>query len=165
MRVSSEEFYEQFLAAMAESNEQARVARQVREQMAGVSVTERSPDGAVEVTVNTSGAVLDIRFGAAAQRLLPRRLSAVVMSCVRAAQGGIEARFGHVLTGAGVEPATAQRLLAEYRARRPRRFGAEPTPVVPETRAPQTPGPDEVGFAVLQRVDGDRTTGRRATDG
>jgi hypothetical protein len=165
VQVTPEEFYEQFLAAVAESNEQARLAQEVKERMAGVCVTERSPDGAVQVTVDKDGAVLDIRFFGTAERLQPRQLSVVAMNCVRAAQGGLGARFGQVVAASGADPATAERLVAGYRSRHPQRFAAAltaaapspPPPVVgpPRVAPPRArPEPDEDEFVVLHRVDG-----------
>lgn len=59
-------------------NEQQRLLGEVRAELAAVRVVGRSPDGTVQVTVDASGVLHDVRFTPEALRGTPEQLSGAV---------------------------------------------------------------------------------------
>lgn len=57
-----------------------------RQQIDAVTMTARSPDGTVQATVRSSGALLDLVLTDRVTRMRPGEISAQVLSCVQRAQ-------------------------------------------------------------------------------
>lgn len=62
-----------------------------------MTVTERSPDGVVEVTVRANGALAGLELTEAARTMQPRHLAAVIQRCVQQAQAGVATRTEEIL--------------------------------------------------------------------
>lgn len=87
---------------------------------------ERSEDGAVEVSVAPSGALLDLRLGDAAMRKSAEELAAEIMALVRRARRGAATGVAAAFAPLGGDPDLVQRI-------------EEPRP----TREPEPPRRDE----------------------
>ena len=70
--------------------------------LAGLSATAASRDGAVSVTVNGSGALVELRFGVRAEEMPRARLADLVLSLSREAAADASRKVREV-----VEPVTA----------------------------------------------------------
>lgn len=139
------------LAQRAE--QRTRQFAQVREQIDGLTVSERSPDGAVRVTVQASGALSDLTLTDAASRLRPDQIATEVMRCIRSAQSRIADRVGTVVAeNVSPDDPAGQHIVGRFRDQFPEpepepaprnelRFG----PTEPEAAArparPARPGP------------------------
>lgn len=77
-------------------------AERAQAQLAGLTATASSRDGAVTVTVNGSGALLDLRFGVRAEEMPRARLAELVLSLSREAAADASRQVREV-----VEPVTA----------------------------------------------------------
>jgi YbaB/EbfC DNA-binding family protein len=157
------ELIRQLRAYAAEHDQQARLLQQVRDRTADVSVTERSPDGVVTVTVDNDGLLTGLTFSDRAQGMRPAALSAAVMACVHTARGKIGAHIERIVRDTGVDDETATHFIADYRSHHPEKFRNEefgmpvekPQPMV--VRRSSRPAPDEDaddfgdGFTVLRR--------------
>ena len=73
-------------AGMPEIADIGRVAAEAKARLQRIAATATSPDGAVTVTVNTSGALQELRFGPRADELGHARLAAVVVATAKRAQ-------------------------------------------------------------------------------
>lgn len=78
-----------------------------------VTVTERSPDGAVEVTVRSSGALVDLTCTERIRTMPPRQVAATIQACVQAAQAGIARRVQEILRRAAPGDPLVDELVAE----------------------------------------------------
>lgn len=157
------ELIRQLRACAAEHDQQARLLQQVRDRTADVSVTERSPDGVVTVTVDKDGLLTGLTFSDRASGMAPAALSGAVMACVHTARGKIGAHVERVVREAGVDDETATNFLLGYRTHHPEKFRNEefgmpvekPQPMA--VRRSSRPGPDDDvddfgdGFTVLRR--------------
>jgi DNA-binding protein YbaB len=72
-----------------QAQQRAQQFAQVRDQINGITVTERSSDGVVEVTVQASGVPTRLKLSEDASRLRPDQIAAKVMSCIHRAQARI----------------------------------------------------------------------------
>ncbi|RSD10888.1 YbaB/EbfC family DNA-binding protein [Amycolatopsis eburnea] len=72
--------------ASAGMPEIVRRAAEAKARLEHVSATASSPDGAVTVTVNTSGALQELTFGARADELPRARLAQAVLAAAKRAQ-------------------------------------------------------------------------------
>jgi DNA-binding protein YbaB len=140
-----QDLIDQLRTFAAQGDQLAHGIQTIEQRAAALSITERSADGAVTVTVNKDGAITDIAFTDAAQRISPAALSATVMDCVRRATGRIGARYSQIVGESGLDEQSAGRITANYRAKNPDRFLAEPTP----TRS--TPTDDDENVTIMQR--------------
>lgn len=77
-------------------------AERAQAQLAGLTATATSRDAAVTVTVNGSGALLELRFGARAEEMSRARLAELVLSLSREAAADASRQVREV-----VEPVTA----------------------------------------------------------
>ncbi|WP_165912837.1 YbaB/EbfC family nucleoid-associated protein [Tamaricihabitans halophyticus] len=77
---------------MSDSQRLAEQYGQVHQRMADTTVTERTPDGSLAVTVSTSGAVTDIRISEQATDGSAAELSAGVLRLIKQAQAKIADR-------------------------------------------------------------------------
>jgi len=90
-----------------------------------VTVTQRSPDGAVEVTVSADGNVLDVRCTELIRTMPPHQVAAIFQHCVRAAQAGVARRVEEILrTAAPGDPLTDELVSKAHKA-----FPSPATPV------------------------------------
>ncbi|ATE55478.1 YbaB/EbfC family nucleoid-associated protein [Actinosynnema pretiosum] len=82
---------QQIQNSLRQADQLTRVAREL-------SVTRRSPDGAVTVTVDSGGNVIALDLGDAALRKRAPELSAEILSTMRAAQSQLAARMQEAVT-------------------------------------------------------------------
>jgi DNA-binding protein YbaB len=145
-----QDLIDQLRTFAAQGEEFAHGIRTIEQQAAAISITERSADGAVTVTVNKDGAVTDIAFTNVAQRMSPATLSATVMDCVRRATGRIGERYSQIVGASGLNKDSADRITAHYREKNPDRFLAEPPSPIATKPRPR-PTDDDENFTIMQR--------------
>lgn len=121
---------DQLNAFVQDATEASEEMRRIRDGVTAISITQRSTNGEVTVTVNKDGAVTAIEFGASASGLPPAGLSAVTMDTIRRATGRIGERYSGIVEQSGLDRASADRIVANYRTRNPARF-IEENPAVP----------------------------------
>lgn len=63
-----------------------------------ITATERTPDGAVEVTVAASGALLNITCSELIRTMPPPQVAATIQHCVRAAQASATRKLNQLRT-------------------------------------------------------------------
>lgn len=103
--------------------------QQMQRQIAQVSVTESSADGAVRVTVDSAGVVTDLVLSDRAAQLRPPQLSTQIMEVMRRAQSRLTDRVQQVmLDTVGDDQTTVRAVVASYEQRFP-----EPPPVDTDT--------------------------------
>ena len=152
---SPQEFLRQFRAAAAQADERYRRIQQVQARTGQLRITERSPDGAVEITLDQQGKVVDLRFHDPARRLQPAALTTIAMNCLHSANSRLGAEVERIVREVSGENKTeAERLVERYRHDHPDQQPVAPQPVprpvsppVPVRRSP-TPAeldPDEAG--------------------
>ena len=88
-------------------------AETAKAEIATLSGTATSEDGAATVTVNATGALLTVSFGRAADNLPKERLAEAVMSAARRAQTTAARRVTEVMTPLIGADSEAMRLLQE----------------------------------------------------
>jgi DNA-binding protein YbaB len=100
--------------------------QEMQAQVGQVTATESSPDGVVQVTVESSGLVTDLRISDRSQDMPGSRLAALVLATMRRAQARITDQVADVLRHTiGDDPATVDSMVASYRQRFP-----EPEPEI-----------------------------------
>jgi DNA-binding protein YbaB len=152
MTAGPQDLIDQLRTFAAQSNELAHGIQVIQQQAAAISITERSANGAVTVTVNKDGAVTDIAFTNVATQMSAAALSATVMDCVRKATGRIGARYSQIVGASGLDKDSADRITANYREHNPDRFLAEPAPPTPAKPTPRPrPTDDDENFTIMQR--------------
>jgi DNA-binding protein YbaB len=83
------------------------VFTEANRQIDRVTVTQRSPDGAVEVTVSADGNILDVRCTELIRTMPPHQVATTFQHCVQAAQAGVACRVEEILrTAAPGDPLT-----------------------------------------------------------
>jgi DNA-binding protein YbaB len=108
-----EEWAEQFAA-------KAERYQWMQAQVAQVSSTEASPDGAVRVTVDSSGVVTDLVLSDRALQLRPQQLSTQILDVMRRAQSRLTGQVAQVMQQTvGEDRATVQSVVASYEQRFP----------------------------------------------
>lgn len=98
----------------------------MRAQVEQIQVTESSADGAVRVTIDSSGAPIDLALTSKISGMPPSEVAAVVMDCMRRAQRQLAGRLRHaVATTVGAEEPVAEHAApgADEECARPRRPG------------------------------------------
>jgi YbaB/EbfC DNA-binding family protein len=149
MQTGSGEYLGRFLEVAAETDETLKRTQAVRDRVAGLAVTERSPDGAVEVTVDRDGAVTNLKFLDPARRLQPSALSSTAMHCIRRAQGRLGEQYEQIVRSVTGDDESGRRMVARYRQRYPQLFQAiSQTPSRPR-RGPVEPDYEEGGSILL----------------
>ncbi len=94
--------------------------QQMQTQISQVSATESSPDGAVQVTVDSAGVVTDLVLSDRAGQVRPQQLSAQILETMRRAQSRLTDRVQQVmLTTVGDDEATVRAVVANYEQRFP----------------------------------------------
>lgn len=84
-----------------------------------IRVTESTSDGAVSVTVDATGQLVDVTTSAAVGRRKPEEIGPLVLACVRRAQGRLAERVGESMRlTLGADPVT-DRIVEGYRQRFP----------------------------------------------
>jgi hypothetical protein len=107
-----------------------------------LTVTERSPDGSVEVTVRSSGALMELTCTDRIRTMPPQQVAATVRACVQAAQAGIARRVQEILRQA----APGDPLVDELVAQADKAFA--PPPAAPST--PPGTAPRGLGIGEIQ---------------
>lgn len=107
----------------------ARVAAEAKARLQRVAATATSPDGAVTVTVNTSGALQELSFGPRADELPRARLAAVVVATAKRAQVEAAQQLKGIMAPLIGDDSDAMKFLEEQ----------IPEPEIPEEPAPEAP--------------------------
>ena len=143
--------------------ENARRTQNLRDRVAGIRVTETSPDGVVRVTVSASGVVTDLVL--TDRRNLPLAyVGTQIMDCIRRAQARLPDLVRQaMLETVGVRDAGAQLILDGVRQRfpdiptDPRARVAEPPPPPRPRVAPGRDDEDNWGEGpIMEALEGDR---------
>jgi hypothetical protein len=129
-----------------------------RAQAEQIQVTESSADGAVRVTIDSSGAPIDLALSSKISGMPPSEVAAVVMDCMRRAQRQLAGQLRHAMAATvGAEEPVIEHVVSGCR----QRFGedqeedrTEPDPGVHDDDSPQhptsryhaAPGADEDDF-------------------
>jgi hypothetical protein len=148
--------------------DQAERLGTVRPQVEQIEVTESSADGAVQVTIDSSGAPIALALTSKISGMPPSEVAAVVMDCMRRAQRQLAGRLRHAVAATvGAEEPGAEEPVAEHVVSGHRqRFGegqgdrTEPDPGVLDHDSPQhptnryhaAPGADEEDFGDRDRL-------------
>lgn len=124
----------------------------MRDQVEEIQVTESSADGAVRVTIDSSGAPVDLALTSKISGMPPSEVAAVVMDCMRRAQRRLAGQTRRAMAATvGAEEPVAEHLVSGYQ----QPFGedqadrAEPDPGIPE---PDALGPSEIDDDSPQRL-------------
>ena len=105
------------------AEEQAAQARRLSARIEQSTAAVESPGGEVTVTVDSTGGLADLRFGAAAERLALDRLAALVLETSCRAQAEIAKQVGDLVSDTyGLGSPTAAFVSGAYADR----FGGEP---------------------------------------
>jgi DNA-binding protein YbaB len=103
-------------AWMASIEAHAAKTRALSERVASLSAKATSADGAVEVTVTSSGVISDLRLDDHVRKWPADRISAEVLSVMREAQRTLAARVAEITEETvGRRSQTGQVVLDEYR--------------------------------------------------
>ncbi|TLW92319.1 YbaB/EbfC family nucleoid-associated protein [Saccharomonospora piscinae] len=108
---------------------------EARRQIDALTATERSPGGAMEVTVGSDGNVLDVRCTDQINTLSPREIADTVRSCVQRAQAGIAREVERILRATAPGDPLTEHLVANAHQAFPAPAPDEPAPEV-QTSAP-----------------------------
>lgn len=104
----------------AQVTEKAQRYQNMQAQVAELSVTESSADGAVRLTVGSSGVLADLELTERAGQLPPRQLAAQIMDTMRRAQGKLSGRVADVMRASvGEDVETINSVVSSYRQRFP----------------------------------------------
>jgi DNA-binding protein YbaB len=95
------------------TQETLRRAEAASAEIATVTGVATSEDGAVTVTVNATGALTDVTFGRAADRLSKEHLAKAVMAAAAQARASAARRVTNLMTPVIGEDSDAMRLLRE----------------------------------------------------
>jgi DNA-binding protein YbaB len=117
---ASPEEIERRLAEWSRGLEQkAERYRAMRAATDTVRVTESTSDGAVSVTVDATGQLVDVTTSSAVGRRKPEQIGPLVMACVRRAQSRLADQVGEAMRHSlGTDPVT-ERIVEGYRHRFP----------------------------------------------
>jgi DNA-binding protein YbaB len=140
----------------------------MRARIEQIQVTESSTDGAVRVTIDSSGAPIDLTLTDKIGGLPPSEVAALVMACMQRAQQRLAGQVRHTMAATvGAEEPVVEHVVSSYRQRfgevqqdRPRSdsgflelgllgLGAiedDDPPPQPIRRPPSAPGSDEENF-------------------
>jgi hypothetical protein len=99
----------------ARIDEQLAQADRLRSAMASVQATHEVRDGAIAVTVDSSGSLAGLRLTAAAVQLGPEDLAAEILACAKGAQAKLADQIGQTVSGVlGPESETADYVAQAY---------------------------------------------------
>ncbi|MGH3899621.1 MAG: YbaB/EbfC family nucleoid-associated protein [Pseudonocardiaceae bacterium] len=135
---------EQQLAQWAQGfADQAQRFGAMRAQVEQIQVTECSTDGAVRVTIDSSGVPTDLALTDKIGGMTPTEVAALVMACLRRAQQQLAGQVRHAMvTTVGVEEPVVEQVMSGYR----QRFGDD------QQDSPR-PDPGVLGLGVIERDD------------
>ncbi|SFW74265.1 YbaB/EbfC DNA-binding family protein [Amycolatopsis australiensis] len=128
--------------ASAEMPEIVRRAAEAKARLQHLSATATSPDGAVTVTVNTSGALQELSFGPRADELPRTRLAEAVLAAARRAQIDAAQQLTSVMAPVIGDDSAAMSFLREQ-------IPAPESPAGEPRRKP--PSDDDFGGPILRR--------------
>jgi hypothetical protein len=111
-----------------------------QQQIDHVTVTERSPDGSVQVTVRSSGALTDLVLSDRIRSMPPRQVAATILSCVQVAQARIVDHAAAILQNKAPGDPLAAEFLADARQQFPTPQAIHQPPPPPSAR-PVRPRP------------------------
>jgi hypothetical protein len=115
--------------------------------MKQIQVTESSADGAVRVTIDSSGAPIDLALTSKISGMPPSEVAAVVMDCMRRAQHQLASQVRHAMAATvGAEEPVVEHVVSGYR----QRFGEDP-----QDRSEPDPRVLELGALDLHETDAD----------
>jgi len=121
----------------AQVAEKAQRYEDMQAQVAEISVTESSGDGAVRLTVGSSGVLTDLELTERAGQLQPHQLAAQIMETMRRAQSRLSGRVAEVMqSSVGDDTETVNAVVSSYQ----RRF---PPPVEPDRPRRHDGGTDD----------------------
>lgn len=90
----------------------------MRAQVEQIEVTESSPDGAVRVTIDSSGAPIDLALTSKISGMPPSEVAAVVMDCMRRAQRQLAGQVHHAMAATvGAEEPLVGHVVSGYQQR------------------------------------------------
>jgi DNA-binding protein YbaB len=89
------------------------VFTEAKREIEAVAVTERSPDGAVSVTVRSTGALVGVTCSEQIRTMPPRQVAETFQACVQAAQAGIARRVEEILRAAAPADPLTDELAAQ----------------------------------------------------
>jgi DNA-binding protein YbaB len=137
----------------------------MRAQVEQIQVTESSTDGAVRVTIDSSGAPIDLALTDKIGSMPPPEVAALVMACMRRAQQQLTGRVQEAMAATvGGEEQVIEHVVSDYRQRfgedQQNRLGTDPgllgLGAIEDDAPPQqqpirrrpraAPGGDEEGF-------------------
>ncbi|MDQ4011515.1 MAG: YbaB/EbfC family nucleoid-associated protein [Actinomycetota bacterium] len=119
----------------------------MRAQVEQIQVTESSADGAVRVTIDSSGAPIDLALTSKISGMPPSEVAAVVMDCMRRAQQQLARQVQQTMAATvGAEEPVVENVVSSYR----QRFGEDP-----QDRSEADPGVLELGPLDLHETDDD----------
>lgn len=103
----------------------------MRAEVEQIQVTESSADGAVRVTIDSSGAPIDLALTDKIGGMPPSEVAALVMTCMRRAQRQLAGQVRHAMTATvGAEEPVVEHVVSGYR----QRFGEDQQ----DSRAPDS---------------------------
>jgi hypothetical protein len=110
-------------------DEQLAQADRLRSAMESVQATNEVRDGAIAVTVDSSGGLAGLRLSAAALKLAPDELADEILACAKGAQASLVAKMSQAVSGVlGADSETAGFVTQAYAAN----FGTEDEPDDPD---------------------------------
>ncbi len=124
----------------------------MRVQVEQISVTESSADGAVRVTVDSTGSPTDLMLSDKIRGMAPPEVAAQVMVCLRRAQGRLAGRVREAMAATvGDEEQVVEHVVAGYEARFPDQHQETPAPgpgvvtlgAIEEDARPSRPAPSQ----------------------
>ncbi|MBX6354901.1 MAG: hypothetical protein IRZ05_03480 [Micromonosporaceae bacterium] len=99
----------------ARIDEQLAQADRLRSVMESVQASNEVRDGAIAVTVDSSGGLADLRLSAAALRLGPQELASEILACAKGAQAKLAQAIGQTVSGVlGPQSETADFVVQAY---------------------------------------------------
>lgn len=113
-----DEWIDEWISSISERTAQAR---QLSERMSALSVSASTSDGAISVTVSSSGVPTDLRLSESVMAWPVQRIAAEILAVMRKAQSRLAAKVGEVAaqTG-GADSPTVQALVDGLRQRFPK---------------------------------------------
>lgn len=124
----------------AQAEQKAQRYQSMQQQVAEISVSHRSADGAITVTVAASGNVTDLSLSGRIGQLRPDELATRILDCMRRAQSKLAGQVQEVMTATvGDDAVTVHAVVSGY---------AERFPEPAEEAVTARTGPEELRFDV-----------------
>jgi DNA-binding protein YbaB len=140
-------------ALVEQSQQRFELFSAAQQQIDQVTVTERSPDGSVQVTVRSSGALTGLVLSDRIRSMMPSQVAAMVLSCVQVAQARIADNVAAILQSKAPGDPLTHEFIAEAREQFPAPQVVHQPPPPPRARPvrPRDDGDDWDGRPVLSR--------------